>query len=207
MARLFHALVVLGAGISGASCGGKAQESAPDRDASAGAGGMHPGVTLTGGDHGGGQGGQGLQAGGNPGEAGNPIFVIPDASDLADGAGPDLTGGGTYSQWNCPVEAGRCARVSIEGPNLVAEGYVIDQACPVDPRQPHAATDCAADQSFACLIGVWMGQPIAVNCQCAPNTEAGCSIDGCNGFNRPSAVTCLEHTKLCGCALTGILIK
>src|SRR5260221_933622 len=110
MSRLFHAVVVVGAGLSVSSCGGKTQDTG-----SVGAGG---GVTGKGGNQDEtsdpstssstgastipveGQGGAiVLGVAGAPGQAGAgegmPTPFDPDT-------GVDLTGSGTFSQWNCP---------------------------------------------------------------------------------------------------------
>jgi hypothetical protein len=205
VSRLFHALVVLGAGVSAANCGGKTVEATSDGNASAGAGGSQGASGATGGNRDGNHGGSPIIiiGGGEAGQGGQPIHDAGPPTDV--GAGPDLTGGGTYSQWTCPTKPDFCSEVVIAGAPYM-DGYILSQPCPSDPTRPRTEADCAANQWFTCQVAVWMAQPIAVNCECTPKTSADCDyFDGCFHLANPVATTCTEHSKLCGCAYTGIL--
>jgi len=193
VSRLFHSIVVVGAGLSASGCG------SGEKTGSAGAGG---GASGAGGNEsaGGGvqtEGGIGINgSGGNHGETTVRLELE---------AGVDLTGLGTFSQWSCTVGA-RCTVVLVDSQNyLPAEA--LSEPCPSDMNRPRTAADCSGNEWFTCQLAVWNEQPIAVNCACVAETDAGCDLEGCYDSKLGGFATCWEHSKLCGCAFTAILIK
>jgi hypothetical protein len=216
MSRLFHAVVVAGAGLSVSSCGGKTQHTD-----SVGAGGSTAGGFAQSENQG--QGGtsepslssagagSALESGGTIvlGTAGGPEQggggAAPTPFDPDGGA--DLTGAGTFSQWSCGLSGFGCRNVLL-GTSLVTSttAHLLNQPCPIDPSRPRTAADCGVDQWFACDLSIWNDQLIAVSCSCVPRGDGGCDSSGCAG--EPSyavgPITCVDHSKLCGCAYTGI---
>jgi hypothetical protein len=197
MSRLFHAIVVMGAGVSVSSCGGQVA-GAGDGDASAGGGGRGANGTPGGGGSSGtfmGTGGLGGAGGVTP-----PVVdagVAPDAAmELA-----------TVAQWDCTNNA--CATHAFE--NGFINTLNITSPCAVDLARPRTAADCADGEWFQCTLAYLDDQPIEVNCLCTPPSPT-CDLCAPQG-PRPGAFAsspfrCGAHTKLCSCpAYTGILIR
>jgi hypothetical protein len=204
MARLFNALVVLGAGASVSSCGGKAEGDIGD---STGGATSHSG---TGGSP---AMGGGTSVGGRFGSGGAPSYGggfasggYPAGGALATGGvtGVAGTGGlpdeGTLAQWSCQGLFGYCG--SHTDPETV---YHLPTECPVDTLRPRSAADCPGNEWFECIAAYLLdGTLVKVNCRCAPADALGCS---CVDLETSQIVdaACSARTRLCGCAYTGIL--
>jgi hypothetical protein len=220
MSRLFHALVVVGAGVSTAHCGSRLIDTGDfgasgtgggtkDGDGTPkGAGGVGPsaggstntGVGAAGTIVAGGGGGQG--GGGSAGTGGIPF--VPEGGDATQG----LPDGPTVGQWDCSGSACATRPTSIG----LAGVLTPREACPVDPSRPRGPNDCASNEFFECRAAEWTdGASIAVNCQCVPTVPVGdCNacepLPGQRGLLNP--ISCVFPRKLCPCtAYTGILIK
>jgi hypothetical protein len=188
VASLFHSLVVLGAGISGAACGGTTIASGGKLDEVAGtagggsrAAGQNGGQSAITGNGGAGSGSGGaLLIGGSPPM--EPLTPLPDA--------------GTLAQWSCSTDS--CANASNG-----LRPFSFSQACPVDPQRPRTASECTDSEWFQCFVGAIGGTEVLVNCSCVPKSDAGCvCMSGDVGVQFPSQ--CADHNMLCGCAYTGI---
>jgi hypothetical protein len=188
MSRLFHTLVVVGSGVTISSCGGKTTGDAASGESSTGGGGY-------------------TNAEGHAGGTVIPTFMsdpsanggsaAEDASiPVVDGgsAGPVATGPST--QWSCSTSFGQCREVQVDGSYVSAYE---PETCHSDPSRPRTEADCALEEWFACELAFIGGQALPVNCSCEPSSTTGCGSVGC-----PGPVTCFDHSKLCGCAITGI---
>jgi len=195
--RLFHTLVVVGAGVTVSSCGGKTQSEAANGESSAGPGGN---ATNTGG-----------QAGHkeiNPvfttdtSGVGGGVIVLDDASIVLVGAGGGSVVIGPSSQWTCTTFEDQCTGLEIDGSYLSAYA---PQSCSWDSTRPRSSAECAPEQWFACELASYAGQVLPVNCACVPMGDAGCDPADCRGDPRTrNLITCFDHSRLCGCAVTGI---
>lgn len=189
MPRLFHTLVVFGAGLSLSGCGGRAvgieESDDPGDDGAGGApsGGKGGGITFTGGRASGNGGARG--SGGAPGAGGAPFD-------------PSLS-----AQWDCTKQLGVC---SSNGTPAMA--FFLEEPCPTDPTRPKSTADCAPDEWFECYLAVLAMTPLVVNCQCAPvAADPNCATcSDVPGYDtRAEPASCVGRTKFCGCAYTGIL--
>jgi len=183
--RFFHALVVAGAAISAAACGGRSESTSGDDDAGNGAGG-------SGGTAAGGSGGVGT--GGSVG--GTDAFPEPSPTAQWDCSGASR---GEPSDPVGPVHQG-C--VDVFG--VTAERLLQD--CPVDPTFPKSAADCTSTELFTCNLAVTVGgDPVLVNCTCEDQSRFGCQV--CFALDRRNGppVSCTPELKICECAYTGIL--
>ena len=180
MSRLFHTLVVVGASLSIASCGGK---SGRDRDGDEGSSGGAPS---------GGSGGTGGTGSGGVLIATGGVAATEDGGALPDQA--------TLSQWSCAGLFDYCSVLDGQ------RAWLLRTHCPVDARRPREAADCAEDESYQCHRVSWRSEvALLVNCDCVSRPDAGCAeCPTLQGPDYTPAVYCDESTTLCGCAVTGI---
>lgn len=203
MASLFHSLVVIGAGVSASACGGVTNVSSggtPDeaagRNGAGGGAGRGAGASLNAGAQSGiGVGGTAGRAG-TGGAGGDVLSIDPAISNFP------LPDPGTLAQWNCTDQLGGCDS-PLDGMQI--KPYYLASPCPIDTSRPRSATDCASDEWFRCLSARTGDVVIAVNCECAPMLDAGCSCDGVGPSYRHTVV-CHDRDMTCGCAYTGILV-
>lgn len=231
MSRFFHTLVIVGAGISAAACGGQSESHSGGEGAdggggsggtgaggaaanggSAASGGTGAGGTAGGGGSGGtiatgGTGGGGAGRGGTSGSGGSSA-----------GTGGLVLGGGTggtgmkgpfpepelpTSQWDCTNSFTGCVGV------LGVTAHQLTGDCPVDETFPKSAADCASDEIYTCMLAVTAtGEALLVNCECMYGGSAG--DDRCLGcislrHRNGEPVSCEPSLKICECAYTGIL--
>jgi hypothetical protein len=180
MSRFFHTLVVVGAGISAAACGGKSQSRDGDENA-AGSGGTGAAGRAGNGATGGAETGGGAGTGGMGTTGPFPEPQVP------------------TSQWDCFNSFMGCVDA------LGVTAHRLTGSCPVDETRPTSAADCATDEIYSCMLAVSVsGEPLLVNCDCWP-AEFACdsciSLDSRNG----APVSCTPTLKICECAYTGIL--
>ncbi len=187
MAHFFHALVVVGASLSVAACAGRS-----DRKGTPAGGAGDGGSAGTAGGSAGTAGGSAGTAGGSAGSAGEPA-----PGGAAGSAG--IPEPGSEAQWNCTDLVGACS-----GPPPSAWQLLAD-ACPVELDRPRDASDCASDERFTCHLVVTVSdEPLLVNCSCEP-VAADCTC--VSPFTpRPIEGFCDGASKVCPCAITGILI-
>lgn len=202
MSRFFHSLVVFGAGISLSGCGGKTTDDRQHTDQAAGgsSGFGSGGFASTGGST---QLGFGGTGGGAGGDSTGIIIGTFQPADPPKDAGP-IPDGATLAQWDCSDQAYGCEYLGGMGGALVG----LHEACPVDESRPRTASDCSSAQWFECDAAILNGRQVAVTCRCTPRGDGGVGCnDGCISLNtgqyQPSLL-CVNHSKLCGCAVTGI---
>jgi hypothetical protein len=187
--RFFHALVVVGAAISAAACGGKSEGTSGDDTAGNGGGGTGGSLGGTGGT------GGDIVLGGMGGTQPTGSFPEP----------------GPTAQWDCsgnvPSEPGvpladGCFNV------LGRTAASLTDDCPVDPTFPKSAAECTSDEIFTCILAVAVdGVPVLVNCTCETLFEGTNTCSYCTSLSRhygPPA-SCTPELKICECAYTGIL--
>ena len=222
MSRLFHTLVVVGAGLTAAGCGGKsgripggsgASGGAAGGGATAGAGtgGSDPGTggtsdagsggqagSGTGGQAGSGAGGQASSGrGGQSGSAGQSGGG--DGGIIGEAGSPGVPEPGPETTWDCSGQFGVCL------PNQGA--YIGDAVCPEDASRPASAEDCATGEVFTCFIAATTNtDTILVNCSCDPAPSDQCEPCVWPDGRTVSQGICSDNTRICPCALTGILI-
>jgi hypothetical protein len=114
-----------------------------------------------------------------------------------------LPDGETLAQWTCTNQLGGCAS-SIGA--MQFRPYELIEPCPVDPTRPRSTADCASDEWFRCLPARTGNVVVAVNCECVPMLDAGCSCHVDRGFSIENTAVCHERDMMCGCAITGILV-
>jgi hypothetical protein len=190
VAKLFHSLVVLGAGISGAACGGTTTISSggtPDHAAGSGNGGA-------------GAGGVRQSSGGRSGVGGQLILIgtggIGTGGSFDAGSLPDA---GTLAQWACSPYLLECGSISSSG----LTSFLLRTACTVHPELPRSAADCRPSELFECYVASFQGREVLVNCDCTPKSDAGeCYCVSPRYEFIPAQ--CSDHSSLCGCAFTGI---
>lgn len=194
MSRLFHALVVMGAGVSVSSCGGHlAGGDEPDASTGggAGAGGTHGAGGLGGssgfsGIGGGGTGGS-TGTGGTPGTIGVPAPFADAGVTTGDPLRP-----APYAQYDCSTSS--CVSYAAKG-----GAYLITNPCSLDATRPKSAADCPGGLWFECTLALVGTGLFAVNCQCTMRDCSSCD-------NGAPPLQCEGSAKLCPCfAYTGIL--
>jgi hypothetical protein len=185
VSRLFHTLVVVGAGLTTASCAGKSEHAPQGK----GAGG--DGAGSDGAGRGGASGH--ANAGGDAGDGSDGTLSVGGARNTGD---PEL---GPEAQWDCSAQFGAC---------LANQGaFIGDRACPVDPTRPASAEDCADGELFSCFIAATSEtESIMVNCSCAPAPGGPCEACVWPDGRTVSSGTCSGDTRVCPCAVTGILV-
>jgi hypothetical protein len=204
MARLFHALVVVGSGISAAACGG---QSVAQEENDGGRAGNHGRAGAGGaGNDAGGAGGAGNGAGGagngglgGAGSSGAPSGGAGNGATSGDGTGG--TGVVTPNpQWNCEGYYDVCE--AVNGTTTAR----LTSPCPLEPDRPTSAEDCGDNQHFTCYQATLDGNLGLVNCECLDAYDNFCAW--CTGIDHGAfgdPVSCDARTKVCGCAYTGIL--
>lgn len=189
MSRLFHSLVVCGAGLTLTGCGGRYDREQPEQSdagsangggaggASAGAGVAQPPVLDVGGSQS--LGGTSAVAGFNFGGTA-PGPILP----------------GSEGQWSCDDEVGSCG-----------DGFILQQQCVRDVDRPKSQADCRTGSVLSCLYGSFESIPVLFNCECLPLVGEMCPcpdvVDGrCLDSSGP--LTCSPEQVVCGCAYTCI---
>lgn len=220
MHRLFHTLVVCGAGLTLAHCGGKSSTDADDDGAddsggSAGSGSSSGGVKPGSGTGGsstadGGKAAGGSTSPGGRGGAGGSVGaggVSTGGVSTGGVGGTNAMGGmgglaptGPTERWTCTIEG--CFG-ALTGP----------AGCTVDPDRPEGPSDCEDGELFAC-VAAWLsdGSEVRVNCECVPlpPDDEPCPCPSTTGtscaaeppFEREA---CAAGESVCSCALTCIL--
>jgi hypothetical protein len=194
VARLFHTLVVCGAGLTLTHCGGGRADTddGTSPGGQTGTGGTGVGGTSTGGASTGGATTGG--SAGTPGTGGAPTG----------GSGGFGGFGGATGEWTNQsyCEALYCDSVQFEGRQVGAIPLI--EPCPIERGRPETPDDCPAGRRFTCALGVADGVARLVNCECLPATDACACPDvaGCIGFNSEA---CTDEVNICGCAQTCIL--
>jgi len=207
MSGFFQALVVGGAAISAAACGGQSAHAVDDPGGAGTSGltgaGATGGVGATGGAGAqGGAGSGGVSASGMGGlgaQAGVGVIELGGQGG-AGGVGPlpDLD---ATAQWNCTgVATGACVDV------LGTTALKLESDCAVDPLRPRSAADCGETQRFSCYLAVTAaGDLTLVNCVCQDGLDCGiCTNPVGRGYGPPAE--CAGGREVCACAYTGILI-
>lgn len=222
MSGLFHTLVVYGAAVSLAGCGGNVssgtnQSGTPDgnegRDGGnsegAGSGGAGSsraagGVANAGAASGGASSKGGASSnggvtldpssGGAPAAGGTPGAggLIEPPNKLSDFDPRDL------AQWDCSEQFTDCS----------GGAFVIESpACPADTTRPRQPSDCSPDEWFECLRANTgpSSATVYVNCACVPMADGTC-MPCAYDFGRVGvdSATCEGQRKVCDC-FTGIL--
>ncbi len=205
MSRLFHSLVVCGAGLTLLDCGGRSVERDPSDEPSTSG---EP--TATGGSG-------GATSVGSSATGGNSIGGIRGlplgGTTSTDSAGSTSTGGastvvvpaGAQGRWTCTTELTGCTSGTHEG--YPVQGFMISKPCQPDMTRPASGADCETNQSFDCVVGFFGDETVLFNCECTsptqgekchcPTAHAGCSaarnVHYCDG-----------QQTVCGCAMTCI---
>jgi hypothetical protein len=189
MSRLFHSLVVCGAGLTLTGCGGRYDSRETPESSDAGTSNE-------------GAGGSSAGAGPSP-----PVMLTPGGSPSSGGA-PGVAGfnfGGTapgpilpgsQGQWSCDDEIGACG-----------DGFILMQQCFRDIARPKSQADCQPGNVLSCLYGSFEAIPVLFNCECLPLAGEMCPcpdvVDGrCVHSSGP--LTCSPEQVVCGCAYTCI---
>jgi hypothetical protein len=212
MSRLYHAVVVVGAGLSVWSCGNT--ESADD-EAAGGAANEEGGAAAAGPEKGGASGD--ASAGGS--NRGGSVVVTGGAPSTCAGStlpqqcftpaqpNPELPPPEVTAQWDCRGRFVGCVELAADGGCPPTFG--ISEPCPQDPSRPTTAADCSDDQVFECLLATLDNDtPVIVNCLCsaAGQTFRTSCLDVEYKYDAP-VVDCSEGRKLCGCAYSAILVE
>ncbi len=197
--RLFHTLVVVGAGLAAAHCGGESVTHGETDDAGS-AGGPQP----TGGSSGAGGGSSGAGSGG--------VIALSGGTGVGAAGGAAGAGGGEIppdasvtAQWDCRGLVMSCDYTS--GP-LAGYGYGVEvaESCPVDPSRPRGPDDCEPGAQFLCQLAVTArGSQLPVNCECVVDESMCGPCVSLSSGTKVSAIRCDEGVTLCPCAFTGIL--
>ena len=230
MSRFFHTLVVVGAAISAAACGGQSESHPGGEGATGGSGGS--GGTGAGGDSASGgsaassgsgdgaRGGSSGTSGTGTGGSGGSILPITGGTSGVGGNGGTSgtaaagTGGmsttGPFpepelptSQWNCRHSF--VSRDCVE--TLGVTAHQLSEDCPIDETLPKSADYCATDEIYTCVLAVTVsGEPVLVNCDCW-QYSIGYPCVGCSSLDlyNGAPVSCEPSLKICECAYTGIL--
>lgn len=197
MARLFHSLVVCGAGLTLVHCGGRSTGDRDEGNADDTSGTSQGSAAGSGdGARGGTSSAQGGTSGGTLSLAGAPSVPIGGGSAGAP-SDPKRPAGPT-EQWGCDGSGISCSR----------ERFDIDyRACARDETRPRFPEDCPAGTSLTCLKGYVDDEPVLFNCACRSPMAGSCAcpevLDSCSARVEPPR-TC-GQTSECGCAITCIL--
>lgn len=196
MSRLFHSLVVCGAGLTLTGCGGRYDGGRPESSdagngggpggASAGMGLAQPPVLEVGGSQS--VGGTSASAGFNFGGTA-PGPILP----------------GSEGQWSCDDEIIGCDLGPGRDPSR--DGFALGQQCIRDLARPKSQADCQPGSVLSCLLGSFEAIPVWFNCECLPLDAQMCPCPsvaggGCSFSSGP--VTCSPEQVVCGCAWTCI---
>lgn len=180
--RLFRTLVVMG-GTLAVSCGGVAQESAPDEGTGTGAA---PGVGGTDGSTGGSVSTGGvLSTGGSLASTGGTptggVITLPDTIT----PGPFVC---PPEQWDCGAGPYQCGHNEHLGYSLALPGN-----CTCDPEKPLAPSDCGEGERLVCgeavvdSEGRRFDRTVNFDCRCEANAE-DCSV--CSRFETAEGTSC-----------------
>ncbi len=210
MARLFHSLVVCGAGLTLLQCGGRYAGSGGGSEPDEGEGASSQGgATSHGGASHSGTGSGGKLTLGGSSTAGTNAF----GGSATGGGGPIPTAGttstdpgfakppGPTAQWVCDATGFYCSSGVVD---------LTDLACKADPSRPQVASDCAGNLVFACALGLYEGRGVPFNCECVPPAADGASCvcpeldGGCQARLQPPGM-CSPFASECGCTITCIL--
>jgi hypothetical protein len=190
MSRLFHSLVVCGAGLTLTGCGGRYDSREPPESSETGSG-------------------SGAAAGGSSaGTGGAPPIMIGVGGGPALGGAPGVSGftfGGTapgailadsQGQWSCDGRFSGCS-----------DGFILGQQCVRDDSRPRSQADCAPGSVLSCLYGSLDSIPLLFNCECLPVAAEMCpcpDVVGGGCIHSGAPVTCSPERVVCGCAFTCI---
>jgi hypothetical protein len=215
--RLFHTLVVVGAGLAAAHCGGESVTHGEKDDAGS-AGGPQPtggrggAGGTTGGNVGAGQGGITSTTGGSSGAGSGGVIALSGGTGVGAAGGAAGAGGSEIppdasvtAQWDCRGLVTSCDYTSGL---LAGYGYGVQvaESCAVDPSRPRGPDDCEPGAQFLCQLAVTArGSQFPVNCECVVDDSNCGPCMSLSSGNRVSAIRCDEGVTLCPCAFTGIL--
>lgn len=178
VARLFHSLVVFGAGLTVSSCGARSETDGSSPRANNGAG-----------------------------ATGSTTEPDTAASTTATGmsGGPELPNvqlpyGIELTQWSCDFESTSCTSVALDTFDVSA--YQLTATCPVDPYRPTSEADCGEDERLACTLVTKDEALLAVNCTCSDAPYTGVCAS-CGFYDS----ICFDEATVCGCAIAQILIN
>jgi hypothetical protein len=191
VARLFNALVVVGAGISVSGCGGRASSDASGGSSGAPSGGASAtgGTTTTG----------GTSATGGTSSGGSGATTTGGATGSGGANIGGAAGWTATAQWDCSDQFQRCQQLNMAV-------YLLDRACAVDPSRPSSPADCNDNEWLECVGAYLNGAMLAVNCECTPMSADGqCSCIDPSGVELRA--TCADNVKVCSCAHPSILIR
>jgi hypothetical protein len=193
MARLFHSLVVCGAGLTLVHCGGRSAGHGDADEAS----GTSQGSAAGNGD--GGRAGTTTAQGGASAGALSLGGALSVPSGGSAGAPTDARRpSGPTEQWGCDASGISCS----------GERFNVDyRDCARDQTRPRRVEDCPAGTMLTCLKGYLDDEAVLFNCACSPPEADGCAcpevLDSCSARVEPPQ-TC-GQTSECGCAITCIL--
>jgi len=219
MARLFHSLVVCGAGLTLLECGGRVATHVAADDSTSGAGGSSaaPGGaanSTSGSSTSSATGGVSAQAGTpsaigglNLGgiEMGGVGGTFASAGTAFGGATVDILPG-AESQWVCDsTNVQGCIDVPVGRPML---GFSITTPCRAETTRPKGSADCDPGTLFTCVTGNYAEKLVLFNCVCMPQEPDSCACpslrSGCSGVDYRASL-CDVDQAFCGCAYTCIL--
>lgn len=194
MSRLFHSLVVCGAGLTATGCGGRYDSGERQEPSDAGSAN---------------RGGSGSAVGsGSAGAGGAPPLMLGLGGGPSLGGAPGVSGftfGGTapgpilpgsQGQWSCDDELGACN-----------DGFILGKQCFRDASRPQSQADCAPGSVLSCLYGSLDSVPVLFNCECLPLVGEMCpcpDVAGGGCVNSGGPLTCSPEQVVCGCAFTCI---
>ena len=197
MARLFHSLVVCGAGLTLLQCGGRSvgsSEGEPGEGSESGA--------SNAGSGGKGTAGSGVATGGI--SLGGSVQIPTLGGMSAGGSGPIIDPGmpvpdGPSPQWSCQSTGAYCSQGLVEITGL---------DCQRDASRPASPAECKGDAVFTCMKGYYGDAQVLFNCEChEPALDGSCVCpefsSGCARAMPPAM--CNPFGVECGCALTCIL--
>lgn len=119
------------------------------------------------------------------------------ASGGTGGADPiQLSDAPTMAQWDC---SGSLSPSCLYGRGITRADPELLGPCKVDPSRPRTPAECRRGEWFSCDAArvAQHETTILVQCECVPMADAGCS--GCD------FATCVDTTRVCGCANPVIL--
>jgi hypothetical protein len=192
MSRLFHSLVVCGAGLTLLDCGGRSIERDPaDEPSTSG------NAAVAGGSGGATTGGTSSIGG----ITGIPLAGAPPTG----GAPPVRVSVGAEGRWSCTTELTGCTSGTHEGYPI--QGFEISTACPSDLTRPASTGDCPPNSSFDCVVGFFGNQTVLFNCECtspAQGEKCHCPEAHSSCYGARDVHYCDGLQTVCGCAMTCI---
>jgi hypothetical protein len=200
MHRLFHSLVVCGAGLTLAHCGGKSTDDEGDTER----GGSGSGASASGGSQPGGSGAsagspsRGGSGGYDPGGVAGSLSATGGTGNIAGIGGSPPQPDGPTEQWACVFSEQWCGSYD---PTIVP---LLD--CKRDTARPVSQDDCPPDTRFSCMNGYVNAEVVPFQCDCVAITPGTC---GCPELDadcfRGSPPNECPDTSFCGCVYTCIL--